>query len=1776
MADDYGFDYDVLSKYQAQTAVETEQLGVAEELFHGAIASVVDFGTSTWNSLDNWFIPGTHEASTSDILSRIDSDALQVYNEHPDAVHTASLIGGTFVPAGLALKGMQALRAGAKGMSWFSAAGETARYAEVANIVKDVGVASAQLNNVKTGMYAAMAANALVDSAAMELAIVGTMNAHPYMEDYMEDFGSNFLLWTAIGGGIGAGIGAVTTRAAIRSTIEPIEQAAYKTLFEGTQSVAEGTNLGNQLLIRQQNISNWEATLAKHNDPSVDFTLDRYTTNLLEYTIQREKASLVDTIDEMAQGILKDAPAEYKTMLADRIGNDLRFGQVDTVSWANLDEAVGSFNTQGEGLMDGVQRLIKTVTTKSGKEKEVADKVAYSPEFDAFVGKAELHNYTSLADTGVETVDDLAKQIRPNDYIAPRNDAVFDLMFHSSGQVEADYAKSALFVEGKESVEQLAKIPMHPDDLPLMKAVYNKLKSLPEGEAANYKGVITKEAPSYNVAERIAIGEAGFSPNYKAEIAKMDKGRSRYQVYDGKSWKLTDTSLSQETGAYIKKWLGGSYDELRKAALAMSNPQLAASIKVDQAAVKTLQEIKNSARSRAFREDLAKLADADGNVLLYRGLRQDPKGHHALESYTLNPGKAKAFTSGTSDGLRMYKVHVDSIIGTVEDFATTTDKAHSNMEILVMARQTRENAVVPLNNIDALPSKFFGKEGELVVPTTVGGKTTATTTADGLMQQIIDTQMRMAQTMKQFGMSPESIAKRLGMSTDAYKQFGASTLETKFLTSEDIVKSLGKDKRTLVLGTNLRKAQHTEIRTNLNSKNLDQMNSELTSLYINASQDPIIRSLGKFLGTTDNKILIDSMIQGIDEITQSGLKSTMLRSVNSALEEFGVVGKIATVLGKDVTHFTNTATEAITKPISEALGKVVVNDGFVVEMNMALAVNASLKGPRIYKNGEFLQKVKNPQTGKFELRPATYMGKPFKINSPEVRNLFDAYDKAGRTMYELRNVSNKILGQPPVKDLGFWVPSYNPRGVEIGYALEADRTSIIVAKDLAELNDKVAAFERTAKVQNRVVKVVTRGSDQEYFNKLNGRQDPFSMQMADVSMHHSGSSAPAIISTNSADAIEMLNSYDHFIRNGITNLVDIQLSPVMQRLDMISDISQRGYSAGNKNALQRGLKKPADPGAVVKNTLLGKGQLNQHEGWMHWQQNAQIYTDMVMKGLSDMMQPILETVGKAGEMVGVSSKINLRDEKSFKALNDYLVENDLVPFKGIDEFLRYQREGTMVSENMTPRLITLTNAAVATSLLRFMELAQPFVNMISMPILMSGALRRINDKAFMGSTVDPNAKFNLISSMYDGVRLMMHPTEAKKWRDLAVEKNLFKPVVSEANEALAHAKSLDPGMLSKAERLLQSDLVKKASIVSDTSEQYVREMTFFTGVNLAKKAYPGLSDIGVMTYARGFMDEAIGNYAAAQRPALFQGTFGVAMGLFQTYMLTLAQQMYRGIEHKDWIGLSKQMFAQSSIFGMSSLPGFQQVSEAIGTHLSDNHVDLYSGTIRAVSDPAATMLLYGLPSSIGPGIATRGDIQPRIPNPFQIDQLAAVNITKQAWQSLDRILEAATTADKSTGRAVLEALSLQSVSRPVARISELGLGYSLTQQGNIVDSSITANPFSEDFTAIGLVSRIMATRPVEEIKARDAMYLDNVYKAVDREKHSKLIQQLKTYVRSGTLTPEKVMELQYEYMRNGSPQGWRSALNNAMRQKVETGEKNVKDMLRPDAPYNVMVDDLDI
>jgi hypothetical protein len=1803
-------DFAPLDKYLPHAAASASSLSFPETLVHGAVATVADIGVTYWNSLT----PEKYEASTSDLLSRIDQDALQVYNEHPDAIKFASFFGGLILPVGLSMKGMGMLRAGTKGMSWFSTAGQASQLAKVESaFAASNGAIDAAFIKAKWELYRGVAYNAVADNVAAEVAIMGTLSAHPYMEDYYKNFGTNFLKSIAYGVGIQGTLGSIIANKQIKGAMAGIEKEGnaliVKTLWEpwAEAKISDFSHLGEVAGIHMQNLDNLKSIIAKAEDATDAFTLKPYTIARVKDTIMREEARMVERLTEAAQGdlqvYLEKAPKEYKETLLHLIGSPEIAG-TDRIFWP---EVKGTTKMLAEGaasakLTDSpslFETIVKTFK-KTGETKEVMQKTdAILTQFGGYVGKGDAPYYLTIADLG-QTVEQLQKGIDKRWGVVPLSDWSIEAAVHPTARMDAEYAQAVLWVESLDAAK-FNKVVVDPDHLPLLKALSVRAQQLmKEDPAAVLTVKLTKEAPSFGAIQKAAIArKGGVAEDYVEQLASLSKRWDDFSLYHPNK---TTGKVSPEAENALDEWVHGEYRDLRLGAAVYKNivhsDTLSEAVRPKALRAKTiLEELYNSKTSIAVRDEFRQRADVDGNVWLYRGMRQDPKGHRTLESYTTLPEKAAEFGISNPDAVKMYKIHVDDIVATMHDFGNGYKP-----EILAFP-PTRDWAQISKTNLRELPDELVIKMPEVV--NVADQKTAIISGVSEIEKAILASTDTLISDLQRKGFGIETIALKTGMSVENVTAWiskepavreGAGLI--RYASQADITEAIDIGKRAIGFSTNMTKVPHAEMLSKLNSMNLDATSKGIVEMSLLTSPSEFVQKIAQALLSDDVKILIQDIHTHLGEVTGASLKNSMLASTNQVLEALGPVGVSINTIGKEVIAINNALKEAFEEPIAALMGQIIKEgEATLIEANTALTVNASISGRRFYKAGSFWtlseklslkdlrDLIKMPddifqqisgsvdEIGGALFTKAQYAGKDFDIASPAVREMMERLQGYGREMYEFNNAAMRAVGKADLGDIGFWTPSFNPRNKSIAYVhdLITDSTSMLYADSDELLASGIKSYEDTMFKKhgsgwNKNIRIVPK-SQQDAYNMLAGRHDSLYMQAADLSKQHGGSSASTVVSTDTSMFRDILQGYQNHVSDGVEKIVEIQLNETLNHLKNLSDMSQGLYSPATKGVLQKLSSKPVDPGQTIRNILLGRPLLSEHKAWSELQQRGQVYTDLALKTITEIFQPLLAPV--VGKVSGTKARTA---EEWTKVLSDMENKGIVNPFDGLDKAFglgKYLEEGKGGAEALTPRVVALGNGLAATTLLRVLELAQPLVNALSLPILTSGAVNRKMAGSFMGTAIDPMAKFSTAEAMYDGIRLMNHPTLGTKWSKIGEAKGIFNIELRNVTELLEHQRSLDSGVLTAVEKGMESSLVKMLSKPADMSESFVRRSSFFTGVGIAKKAYPGLSDTGIYTFARSFMDEAVGNYTAAQRPAMFQGTFGVAMGLFQTYMLTLAQTMYRQVEHRDWSSLGKLLLTQSTIFGTASLPGFHIVSEQIGKSFSDQHVDLQTGSIRAVGDEAASLILYGLPSSIGPGIVTRGDIQPRIPNPFQVDTLALVNITKQAYNGMERVAQAAYHADENAGKAMLEAISLQSISRPIARLSELASGQSITSRGDIVTDS------SRMYTTQGIISRIMATRPLEEIKAREALHLNTVYGQFDSDKRKGVTARLKSHIRNGDMDGEKLDVLASEYLRSGSPTGWRSAVNDAVMQAAQGGNVTTLGKLKPGSPLNLMIEDID-
>ena len=1846
-----------VDQYVPLTAMEDAKTSIVSDVLGGTVAAVGDFGASVWNSLT----PQSMEVDTRDLIQKLSGNAASVYDEHPDAVHAASFIGGMFVPFGLAMKGVNAARTGMKGVNFFTTAGKTESLSKINTLIQEGKFATTEYKNATRALYMRDAANVVVDNAVAELAILTTMNAHPFMEDYVKDpiqnFGISMMLGTAIT--------APFSHAAARMDVKKLGMAAYSEAITNVTSLSKAveqtSDYSLQLSQHQANIDNWSTILKPVPGQTEEYST--VTKQLAESFIQTSKAEQVTIFEQMASPEIKSLPNEIKQNLLSAIANEpTKFAGINKISFASAKEETNFMQNMYDKLVSSTEKVIGIPLTKKklvdGVEETVKDDMVFSPTFNAFFKKGDLKGYGVASDL-ISDEKALTKGWDKHWYRTPNYDADFVSLTETSAARDLDFLRKTKLVDEMPE-DRLAEMAIHPADAATLNAVVNRLqKMVTEGkDISAFKLTLAENKPNWDAIEKgmleqeirrvEAAGGQGVKADYLNAVKEVSNDWDKYNLFN---------HLPNKEFAIVKEWMNASKGRSINDIKGITRLRLAAeeefraknskyaqllSTPEDRRLVRNIYDSKASA---SLRSRLIQVADSEGNIYVYRGMKSEAFGSSPIESFTLHLGKAVDFGSA-----KLYKVKVRDILGGIRDIAGSAGKSQST-EVLVMSGTRDTVNKLPIAELkEALPKAFTslshfgidsksfkgihkgnmknlvansyddfiatsplkaGASAEEVATYEAQAQTYIKAELDSYIQDVnayasiakantanvnssasitdihtalIKTKTNDITMMSGMGMPMETISLRTNTPLDSVKEILAGRevqiTDRMYTNADQVGQYINVDKKSLVVGTTMQKIPVAEMRANIHTTLLDQTDSGLKQIFLMQSSSTTLRNLAKFLFNKDNEVRIKMLKDSLSSITDPSLGSRFIQSADFATRDFGVAGQILAAIGKDSSHLYNKYTSEIVKPISNLFSTVIKDAAGVVEFNTARELNASLKGYREFRVEEgmfYVQDQANPwkvlPSGEKirNMIPAQWKNQDFVITTPSVIESFSAMEKAGRELYAMNSTYRKILGQSPLNDNGFWMPAFNPRNKFISYVIDhvTGDTKLLHANSADELVSAEHAFSST--MANRGAdtwKIVRKGEDQALYNKIQGRHDPMFMSVADVTSLHGGSSSSALVRTNSDVFSELANGYEHYIHRSIADHLELQYSDIMNTLDKLSINARSAVKGQPVSNIQKSLNQIDDAGLVAKNTLLGRSSLKDYVGWQDAQNGIQTSIEMTLQSINKALDPFLSS---ATSLIGKgAAKSDAEWENLVEEMGRRGIPN---PFKDMDDAVakeRFRVEKISQAPNMTARTVALSNNLAATALLKVMELGQPLVNMLSLPILTSASVQRTFQAEFMGSQLKPGFHLSTTRAMYDGVRYLAHP-EYVKYKTIAKDLGVLDPVLSEVSELLQMSRSFNPGIMQKVENALNSKLVDHLSKPAEISEKLVREVSFATGVSLAKKAYPGLSDSGVVTFARNFVDTAVGNYNPAQRPALFQGTIGTAMGLFQTYMVTLMQQIYRKAELRDYKALAKMTLMQSSIFGVKSLPGFNYVSEQIGEHFSDANYDLTTGTYKAVPEGAADLVLYGLPSNLGPSVYSRGDIQPRVNiNPGNVQNLAAVNILTQAFQAGTNLLSVTKQlGDEGASMAFMEALSVQSVSRPIARMSELITGHSVTRNGNEVANN------EEIYSVQGVTARIFATRGLRESKAREAQYLSSMYNTIDKEQRTNAMKMLKNHIRSGTLTPEIVETVNEKYMRTGSPTGWRSAVNSALQDTDSPGVSAVRNHLAPASPLNMMIEDID-
>jgi hypothetical protein len=1003
--------------------------------------------------------------------------------------------------------------------------------------------------------------------------------------------------------------------------------------------------------------------------------------------------------------------------------------------------------------------------------------------------------------------------------------------------------------------------------------------------------------------------------------------------------------------------------------------------------------------------------------------------------------------------------------------------------------------------------------------------------------------------------------------------------------------------RALALKTDNNRMQEAHVKSAVNAATTDKVYDEIFDFNVRSSPSALSDFIAKnILDDLEIKEIATRLRMEAPNIRPAKVGGNFFTSGNFAVRDLGTAGDAIVASGKKATTLKAKASEQLLAPLALRVKDLVKSsEAESMELLHALNVYSGGEGKLAYAGRSFYkiekEKIDLPDGTKLQVTPSFLTAADdvmldslrtagaitpllaresqvaFKVASDKVDAVLKEMAKLGRDLYHHGNAMKKTNGMGQLQDRGFWTVPANLRGKEIAYVVNpqnADDVTIITGRNASDLSNKIDAHRLSIKGEN-TYQYITKGEDQVNWSKISGRIDPITVKYADSSKLHGGSSQSTFVSTSTQTLTEIMEGYEFLVNKHVEDAISAKLRDTLGYFKNLTRYESKGNEGVAKTVFEKFVSKASPArGTIMANMALGRSNLDEYALWKNTDSAVTATTDFLLGKIAPVIEGLTKRIATGKNTEEQAKAVMLEMEKL----------GIQFPFKSFDDFSRNYAIGReRVPNRPTAKALALANGVTVSVMLRALEFAQVATNLLAVPVLSSGAFSRVLN--------DPAVKikaYEYPKMLTNGMRLMMGKegmnvgsANAGKWHAKAVAENLFDEDWRTYNNIVVDINDVEGRWYGKVEKFLagKEGMSKLLFGAADWSDKVTRQQAYYTGIALAKRAYPQISDEGAFIFARNFMNEAVGNYTGAQRPAMFQGNVGSAMGLFQTYMLTLAQNTYRNIERGQFKVLAQTMLLQGGIFGASSLPGFEHVSRTIGENFSDDHVDLQTGAVRALGNETAEYFLYGFPSQIA-GLTTRGAVNPKVPNPLSTDQFVLYNAGKQAIELGERLVKAVTDENQDAGRAMLEALSLQALHRPTARVAELVLGKSITKQGNIV----TSEEDPEFYTGLNVLSRVMGARPIEEVMAREVMYLDSVYDAKDRERKRAVTYALKSAIESGDLDMDQYESLMSKYLEVGTVSGWRSAIRDAQVQASREGYANVAARLDEDSPLHSMLNDL--
>jgi hypothetical protein len=1839
---------DFVNKFTASGMSSANSMNLLDKSAAMVASTIVATGVNTWNSfisIPDYILGSSLKerigADTFDTLRNINDNWAVAYSENRDSVETASLLAGTLVPIGVAVKGMKLLQAGKGGvysMAGISDAAQMKRTSALWEAVQYAPKDAALQNTIRRQLFAADVGQMFAMSLGIEVAILAAQSQSPLMEDYIKDPMKNILIGM-IGGGTYFGAGLFTAVTAyshiiLRGQIAKDLGQIVGNSIEQTQKIPGLILPFNSTYIDEyQRLSHRAGEWRKIGLDESELPLTREIADNLA-TVSEGRAGKLYSEGILSPGLqnwLKDNPkhpaaAEVNNIIKGLVNNNYSWGgntvgqahftakELNEVTSASIDASLIIQEQVEAAAKSGFLEEVLSVVQKKIDVPIIRREATESKPWDAryFGGNTDLFDKNKAfigMPRNADWYERFAAGSSERSILAHEFGHAVDNIIFKSGKGMTDYLDKALQAElikvskefkpglwnvqadyNKQPVELIA------DATATWLTAPNARKMMPlftkkYGDELAFAMLDHQATPLTKMLREMSADKASIKareifkekPNWKDDLF----GQTEAQVF-----------YNHEFGVFVDK---------------ANAPQI---LRAVDAGISTPQKNQN----------IGRIVGEEDMVLANRKI----SSAFADVQYINALNTVKTFE------------HRGAVYIAADDLATAQ---------AWYTRLSKDLATGELPKIHMVD-----------VPTTLTGQQQLKNSGreislNDLKEHVITRKEELNAELIEAGASLQERSIRLNIPIDTLEKAAATGMRIddvgdfmQYVNADKIADYLSPAKKTLVITTNGRKLaganlRGTDYQANLDRKAIEDSNMQMIRQIMMESKSGMAKEMdARLLADTKSWAMIKD---AVSMVNNELLGSVMLNSADMYVRRMGPAGAAAVQLGQEISNIRNRFSQDALAPIAAKIRGFNSTQSGANELNKVLNILNGTAGYRnIDENGRLYKLVSGPEkisAPQFDLgmdniarareSVKEYLteadGSPLYLSKTMQGILRDASEIA-KEQLELHNTINRLLGFQEMNDIGLHIPSFNPRNKFISYILDNDnpdpsgRVRLLVAKDADSLKKMEADWESKVGSNNNRFKLIGTKSNQEDYNYWHQRVADIDMDFADISKQHSGASGQFSTPIGDDLASTMIdNWHGRFIRYG-EKLQQIYLSDLMDSLDSMSKIN-KGY-IGNQPLDRRAinLNQPDNAALAFKNILLGRDQTDASPAWQSVNNGVAAAMDYAIDKAIKPIEEFTAYVAKTAYIKprnflskatgGLITSATERGEiKTYTRLSREL-EN--LGFKNpFDTFAQYQAHKNInrdqvfpvassfsspsaqakfsaqmqqlqidetakrlqISPSKAEEYIRAGSAMLTMTALKVLETGHAFLTAVSWPILTLPNLYMNFPKTSLGNGVDAVFPFRAIT---DGLRFRFSEVGKSKI-DQWVAQGYGDSVVSELSELQNKLSLGGKGAIARIEEITNSNAVKNMSFFTNFAEKESRLWSLSVGYLAAKRAFPGISEREADMFAKSFNTRTVGNYHAGQRPALYQGTLGMVIGLFQTYMHTWAQTAWKGIEEKNFRALSSMMLSQIGMFGMGSMPLYDQYSKMIGENFSDNHFDLTTGTYRALPEPIADFIVHGLPASLGVGVYTRGSVQPRLPfmQDNALDTIAAVNVVRQTYAAttgaITNALAANGMADKS--RAILEGLSVQSLSRPVARIVEMMPQYdqttgevralgSITRDGNTIGNSAMV------WSIPGVLSRVLMSRSAEEQIKRDAMYLSSFYGAIDSENRKEAAHSMKVSLRNGSLDDDKLDLIAARYLRSGTASGFRSALNEAISTTEGGIDYTLSKKIRDGSPFMQMID----